>query len=487
MLIFILILHTILGQLTINKTTESYNILTKKTAPDVVKLLCDFRMESRELFLLVSNRVVDKKNRENLNRIRQITDVNLPYYISNLTLLKQSLIVSDSRNIIIDSIVKNSSKYIELVKELNTVLLTPKDYNDTVKMEKINDIKNTKILMYSTEIDNRLSFLQIEFNKEFRNSFNNLSGVLKNNSRFILWANLLFICLGLIITYKNIRDIIKPIKELLSSVKKIKDGDYNNKISLNKIYEFSTLGNSFNNMSNILQKKFNEVELKNQELEQFVYIASHDLQEPLRTVNSFSDMLIKGYSAKLDTTAMTYIQFISQASTRMSLLVRNLLDYSCLGKNRELTLVNCNEMLKSLEIDLSVLINNNNAKINAENLPEILAYKTELRLLFQNLINNAIKFHKPGIPPIVKIKAKEHIHFWEFIISDNGIGIPKDKKDKIFGMFQKLNDKSQFEGTGIGLAHCAKIIEMHKGTIKVDSELNNGSTFSITIAKNLKK
>lgn len=484
MFICILILHTILGQLTTKQATESHNTLTKKIAP-AVKLLSDIRMDNKELFLLVKNKVVDNNNGTTSNRIRQIIDVGLPYYISNLIDLKQSLELTDPKNKNIDSIAEYASKSMELIKKINILLLTSKDYEDTQKMEMITNLLDNQLSIFSIEIDNRISFLQIEYNKELENNFSELSNSLQDNSKFFLWTSLIFISFGLIITYKNTMSIVKPINALLESVENIQAGNYENKVAIKGIDELSILGNAFNQMSDTLHTSFKQIKLKNKELEHFVYIASHDLQEPLRTINSFTELFVKDYNDKLDQKATTYMGFISQASTRMSLLVKGLLDYSRIGVVKKLTMVNCNDMLKGIEVDLSALISDKNATLEIDVLPKILAYQTELRLLFQNIINNAIKFHRPNVSPIVKIKAEEHNHFWKFMISDNGIGIQENKKEKIFAMFQRLNTQKDYEGTGIGLAHCSKIIEMHGGTIKVDSKINYGSTFSITISKKL--
>lgn len=486
MFICILIIHTVLGNLTTKQATKSHNSLTRKIAP-AVKILNEFRMENKELFLLVENKVYNYKNTKASNRVQQIIEVDLPYYILNLEKLKGSIETSDPRNSSIDSVIKYSNKSIGLIKKVNSLLVTPKDYEDTAKMGMITNMQNNQLSVFSSEIDNRLSFLQIEYNKELENNFSELSKTLKNNSQFFLWTSILFICFGLIITYKNTLAIVKPIKLLLNNIKDIESGNYENRVAVKGIDELSMLGNAFNKMSDSLQASFDQIKSKNKELEQFVYIASHDLQEPLRTITSFTELFVKGYSSKLDEHAITYIKFISQASTRMSLLVRGLLDYSCIGGNKELTLVNCNDLFKDLKTDLSHLILDTNAKIDVENLPEIRAYKTEIRLLFQNIVNNAIKFRRPNISPIIKVKVKEHSNFWKFMISDNGIGIKENKIDTIFKMFHRLNDQSDFEGTGIGLAHCSKVIELHKGTISVDSKLNQGSTFTITISKNLRQ
>lgn len=228
-----------------------------------------------------------------------------------------------------------------------------------------------------------------------------------------------------------------------------------------------------------------KLEQKNKELEQFAYVASHDLQEPLRTVSSFVELLNEQYIGKLEGNAPLYLGFISQATKRMSSLIKGLLDHSLLGKNEKLADVDCAKQIASIEADLTQIIVETNTTITAELLPVIKGYKTELRLLFQNLICNAIKFRKPEFDPVINIKVKDKGDRWLFSVSDNGIGIDPQYKDRIFLIFQRLHLKREYEGNGIGLAHCKKIIDLHNGELWLESELGLGSTFYFTIDKNL--
>lgn len=224
-----------------------------------------------------------------------------------------------------------------------------------------------------------------------------------------------------------------------------------------------------------------QLKAKNSELEQFVYIATHDLQEPLTTVTSLTNMLTDSYKGKLDETGEQTLVYISDTVSRMRNLIKGLLDYGRIGRNREKLIVNCNDLLRDVLSDLSTTIKNNEAVIKVEELPTVSAYETELRLLFQNLISNAIKFHQPDLAPVIKISAKEADGDWQFIIADNGIGMENKHIDRIFVLFQRLNERDEYGGTGIGLAHCKKIVELHGGKIWVDSAPNEGSTFYFTI------
>ena len=224
---------------------------------------------------------------------------------------------------------------------------------------------------------------------------------------------------------------------------------------------------------------------QNIELEQFTYITSHDLQEPLLTLMSFSELLLEEYSDKLDEEGKLYIQFINKSAVRMRALVTGLMEYARIGRREEVTEFNTNVLVQEVLHDLDAKIRMNKAVINVENLPEIRGHVTFLRLLFQNLISNAIKFQKAGIIPKIRIYGSETEDDWVFSVSDNGIGIDAKNKDQIFTIFKKLNKQDQYEGHGIGLAHGKKIVDLHNGEIWVDSKLNEGSTFNFTISKTI--
>ncbi|NRA48647.1 MAG: PAS domain-containing protein [Phaeodactylibacter sp.] len=232
-----------------------------------------------------------------------------------------------------------------------------------------------------------------------------------------------------------------------------------------------------------VQKYAQELKVKNKELEQFTFVASHDLQEPLRTIRSYSGLLIKRYSDHFDEDGKQFLEFISNASLRMSNLIKGLLEYSQIGRDREASIVDLNTLVGEVLQDLHSSIYSNHAKIEVGPMPTLQGYNLELRQLIQNLLGNAIKFHKPGEPPIVIFKAEEQADYWKFMIQDNGIGINPIYQEKIFTIFQRLHQTHDFEGTGIGLAHCKKIVEMHHGRIWLKSDEGEGATFFFTLKK----
>lgn len=233
-------------------------------------------------------------------------------------------------------------------------------------------------------------------------------------------------------------------------------------------------------------KRYNEeLKNKNKELEQFAYIASHDLQEPLRTVASLVDLLSEQHADQLKDEGQHFLGFIKSATQRMTSLINGLLEYSRIGNNRKLGSVDCNKLISNILADFSSVIKKSNAEFDVPDLPVIMGYETELRQLFQNLIHNAIKFRKPNRNPKISLSAKYKFDHWEFSIRDNGIGIQPKHQSKIFMIYQRLHSRNEYEGTGIGLSHCQKIVEMHKGKIWVESTPDEGSTFYFTISSYL--
>ncbi|MDB5210762.1 MAG: Phytochrome-like protein cph1 [Sediminibacterium sp.] len=236
-------------------------------------------------------------------------------------------------------------------------------------------------------------------------------------------------------------------------------------------------------LNNRLKQRADELAASNVELERFAYIASHDMQEPLRMITSFLQLFKKKYEDHLDETAEQYIHFAVDGADRMKKLIMDLLEYSRVGSNKDdLTEIDTNQLIQEV---LNVFVSRMaemRANIVLNKLPAIKGNRTQLSQLFQNLIGNALKYHT-GESPRIEIEGKEEEHYFLFSVRDNGIGIKPIFFEKIFVLFQRLHHKNEYSGTGIGLAICKKIVDKHGGRIWVESEPGNGSCFYFTISK----
>jgi light-regulated signal transduction histidine kinase (bacteriophytochrome) len=230
-----------------------------------------------------------------------------------------------------------------------------------------------------------------------------------------------------------------------------------------------------------LLERTRQLEESNKELEQFAYISSHDLQEPLVTMIGFTNLLSDGYSSVLDDHARKCIDYINSASTRMSKQIKSLLNYSRIGRSKTRSLADGNELvaevIRSLESNPKFSV----TTFEIGDLPSLELYREEFQSLMQNLISNAMKFTGTGVKPLVQVSATKAEGEWCFVVRDNGIGISKEHHDRIFVIFQRLHNRNEYEGTGIGLAQCRKIVDMHNGHIWVESEPGVGSSFIFTI------
>ncbi len=337
----------------------------------------------------------------------------------------------------------------------------------------------------------------------------------ERRNQTLRWAGLLIIAVILVsalvetlLSVLIVRGVTGPISALGQGIRRVGAGELDVKIGNQSQDEIGELSRSFDTMTDKLhsvtvsrdmlarevyirertekrlKETLAELERSNQELQQFAYVASHDIQEPLRTVTSFVSLLAKRYRGRLDKDADEFIDFITDAATRARELINDLLAYSRAGrKDKPLQRVDANSILAAVLRSLRTSIEDSGARIESQPLPIIAADPTEMTQLFQNLIANALKFSQPGIAPQITITVKEEEGQWEFTIQDNGVGVAPEYRERVFDIFQRLHGM-EFPGTGIGLAICQRIVQRHGGNIWIeDGDDNVGTRFKFTIAR----
>jgi signal transduction histidine kinase len=285
------------------------------------------------------------------------------------------------------------------------------------------------------------------------------------------------------------RVIVLPLGRIAADVRRVAGGDFEHPVHGSGAREVLDLGEDVGAMRRrivaelaALREAQADLERSNAELEQFAYVASHDLQEPLRKVSSFCQLLQQRYGGQLDERADQYIGFAVDGARRMQDLINDLLAFSRVGRHeRPHTAVDCNALVAGARADLARAIEDSGAEVEAGELPTVQGDPSLLRLVFQNLIGNAVKFRGPE-PPRVDIGAERDDGAWRFSVADNGIGIDPEYAERIFVIFQRLHPRSSFEGTGIGLAMCRKIVEYHGGRMWLDTDHDGaGARFCFTL------
>lgn len=232
-----------------------------------------------------------------------------------------------------------------------------------------------------------------------------------------------------------------------------------------------------------LKETVSELTRSNKDLEQFAYVSSHDLQEPLRMVSNYVQLVAKRYKGQLDEEADEFIAYAVDGVRRMSELINGLLEYSRVQTaTRPPAPVNCNELIKNILHDMSNSIQSTDATVSVDPLPVILGDRMQIGRVFQNLIANAIKFRGPN-PPEIHVRGVDEGLFWHFQVEDNGIGVEPEYAETIFGLFKRLHSREKYSGTGIGLAVCRRIMDQHRGEIWTESGVDDGSVFHFTVRK----
>ncbi|MFG2424844.1 ATP-binding protein [Streptomyces sp. NPDC048448] len=293
------------------------------------------------------------------------------------------------------------------------------------------------------------------------------------------------------------RGITTPLAQLGIDARTIADGDFAHPITPTGPADLRQLSGEIDSMRRRLVEELNfseearqrldeqstELQRSNAELEQFAYVASHDLQEPLRKVSSFTQLLQRRYGGQLDDRADQYIDYAVDGANRMQTLINDLLAFSRVGRVHDAPQsVDLNSVMKRSLSALSVSIEEAGAVITRDELPALVADPTQMGTLWQNLIGNAVKFRRPQQSPAIHVSAEQDGALWRFSVTDNGIGIAPEYAEKVFVIFQRLHTKDAYNGSGIGLAMCKKIVEFHGGTISVDPEYTAGTRITFTLA-----
>jgi signal transduction histidine kinase len=321
-----------------------------------------------------------------------------------------------------------------------------------------------------------------------------------NDNSTTLDAVFIAVALGLAVTVVVLAlslraTVIRPLHRLTAQVRQVADGDFSHEVAVRGPREVANLAADVNtmrerilqelaasqSMNDVLQAHAEELQRSNAELEQFAYVASHDLQEPLRKVASFSQLLQRRYAGQLDARADQYIEYAVDGAKRMQALINDLLSYSRVGRSdREPALVSSDTALTQARANLAEQIEETGATVETGHLPLVLAEMPLLIAVFQNLLSNSLRFGG-GKPPRIVITVRREEPFWLFSFSDNGIGIDPEYAERIFVLFQRLHERNAYAGTGIGLAMSRKIIEYFGGRIWLDTTCTEGARFLFTL------
>ncbi|MGS2616633.1 sensor histidine kinase [Micromonospora sp. LZ34] len=292
--------------------------------------------------------------------------------------------------------------------------------------------------------------------------------------------------------------VLRPLERLGVSVRQVAGGDFGHRLRPQGPADIARLTDDVETMRqrmvdalersqhdrDALEQQAAELRRSNEDLEQFAYVASHDLQEPLRKVASFCQMLHRRYASQLDDRAQQYIGFAVDGATRMQELINDLLTFSRIGRvYGDLREVDLAEVFGQAEANLSHAVEEAGAEITRDPLPTVQGDPTLLTMLWQNLLGNAVKFRSPDRAPRIRVTVTDTPDGWSFTVEDNGIGIDPRYAEKIFVIFQRLHPRGSYPGTGIGLAVCKKIVEYHGGTLSLDETYTGGARFRFTLPR----
>jgi len=347
-----------------------------------------------------------------------------------------------------------------------------------------------------------LNGLQADLTSERRQAVGGLNGSAAALNAICLGIGISLLVILIVLAFSLEISVIRPLSRLAGDASKVADGDFTHHVDPGGPQEVRTVGMDVNRMREriladlsavraahasleaahaSLEARTEDLQRSNAELEQFAYVASHDLQEPLRKVTSFVQLLQRRYAGRLDEKADQYIELAVDGARRMQQLINDLLAFSRVGRTAQRREeVACGVLLAQAWANLGPAVRASHATIEQGDLPVVLGEASLLTAVFQNLLSNALKFTGDQAPRISVTARREGEH-WLFSFSDNGIGIPAEYADRIFVIFQRLHDRAAYPGTGIGLAMCRKIIEYHGGRIWLDTAVTSGARFCFTL------
>lgn len=468
------------------------------------------------IFIFIGNRIIIDYNTRDLKETAKITAhtviTGLDFGIAYQKEVEQDLttylsVKPDINQAVVYDIKQEVFALYTTKKPIPPTIAHPGDFQDTIK-ETISE--DGDLIVYVKIIDpsenTQLGILCLKGN--IKTEFQVLVQFLVAGLSIFIIGSLLALIFATIFQ----KTISAPILNLVSSMQQVSD---QKKFSIRAEEvgnnEITRLSRGFNQMlkqieknnkelieaqkslEDKVKKRTTELELKtkalevsNRELEQFAYVASHDLQEPLRMIGSFSKMIERKYSQSIDPEVKEYVFFIVDGVSRMQKLIQDLLAFSRIGSRKaDFKPINLEHIVDRSITNLKYTIEENNAEVVYEHLPTLVVDEVKIGQLFQNLISNALKFTASGKHPNIRISAEEKDDVWQIAIRDNGIGISEANRKQIFMLFQRIHSASEYPGNGIGLTICKRIVEIHGGEIWFESTIDVGTTFYFTIRKNI--
>ena len=494
--LILMAIETIEDKVSLMKINEDYSLLQKINTIESNNLNLtreSIRNEVNNIELLSSIIKRSGEIRKDINVVyNTIDDDSILLYQQDFdhSLRKIVRAIVQSSDINFDkSIKENISILIEFGQDSPDVFDVKKDI---ISVSKRLEMIAQENIIHTQNLNEAVSLLvnQVREDAEIVSEDLDRTIVISRNSLYVILFVALFI--SALISWKYIyKRIIVRLAELSLTTKKLSNNNFQFKINTQGDDEFSDLAIALESlrehslkrisMNNELKKNSLKLKQSNEDLSQFAYIASHDLQEPLRMIGSYVQLIKSRHKGKLDKDSDKYIDFAVDGCVRMKALIEGLLEYSRVeSSEEEPQLIECNVLLDDVIHDLSVIILEKNAEIVIGDLSDIYAVPSQLRRVFANLISNALKYCECEIPR-VEIQSAIVNDEIKFSIKDNGIGIKDQYQEKIFVIFKRLHSRAEYSGTGIGLSICKKIIEGHNGHITLESEFGNGTTFYFTL------